>query len=145
MQRALVALVLLVSTIVFAAPGRVTVTDQAIVPRDPIELEGGNKPVIKPASYATLDAVAAALDSDKRIALVEIQSHTDTRGSADWNLEVSEARARAIYDYLVAKGVDARRLRAKGYGESRPLDKGTTAKAQARNRRIAFVILQRVT
>jgi outer membrane protein OmpA-like peptidoglycan-associated protein len=56
---------------------------------------------------------------------------------------VSQARAATIHSYLVGKGVDATRLRAKGYGETRPLDKRANAKAWAKNRRIAFVILAR--
>jgi outer membrane protein OmpA-like peptidoglycan-associated protein len=71
--------------------------------------------------------------------------HTDARGNDQWNLELSEKRAQAIYDYLVAKGVAADRLRAKGYGETKPIDKRANEAAWAKNRRTELRILQRKT
>ena len=94
-------------------------------------------------SPAMLDQVAAALVADPTITLVEIQVHTDAQGSDEYNLKMSQQRAQAIQAHLVSKGVDAARLRAKGYGETKPLDKGTSAKARAKNRRTEFVILKR--
>jgi outer membrane protein OmpA-like peptidoglycan-associated protein len=125
-----------------AAAADVKVTTKQIV-TDPIFFETG-KADIMATSYATLDHVAAAF-RDQKIGLVEIGVHTDSRGRDKWNLELSEKRATAIYDYLVAKGVAATRLRAKGYGETRPLDKRANAAAWAKNRRTEFVILQRKT
>ena len=48
---------------------------------------------------------------------VEIRSHTDAKGSATYNLELSQKRARSVYDYLISKGIDRSRLTFKGYGE----------------------------
>jgi outer membrane protein OmpA-like peptidoglycan-associated protein len=141
---ALCALVILAATAVADRSKLVVVTTKEIVLRDPVTFEAG-KAVIRPESFAVLDALGATLTADPRIAFVEIQVHTDARGAAAWNLRLSQARAEAIYQYLVDRGIDARRLRAKGYGETRPIDKGHDAKAQARNRRTAFVIRQRVT
>jgi len=126
------------------AAKRVVVTTKTIELLDQVYFELG-KPVIKAESYAILDALVATLKTDKRIGLVEIQGHTDARGNDAYNLEISEQRAQAILQYLVDKGVDAKRLRAKGYGETKPLDKAANAKAWAKNRRMAFVILQRIT
>ena len=133
-------LILLAFTAVAAADVKVT-TKQIVT--DPIFFETG-KATIMAQSHATLDAVAAAF-SDKKIGLVEIGVHTDSRGMDKWNLELSEKRAIAIHDYLVAKGVAATRLRAKGYGETRPIDKRANEAAWAKNRRTEFVILQRKT
>ena len=135
------ALVILLALTTLAAAD-VKVTTKQIV-TDPIYFETG-KASVKPDSYATLDAVVAALRDDK-IGLVEIGVHSDSRGSDKWNLELSAKRATAIYDYLVAKGVAATRLRAKGYGETRPIDKRGNEAAWAKNRRTEFVILQRKT
>ncbi len=66
---------------------------------------------------------------------VEIAGHTDDVGPSDYNQRLSEARAKAVYDYLVAKGVDPSRLTYKGYGETQPLVRDTTEWARARNRR----------
>ncbi len=119
----------------------VTVTGGKLVLRDQIYFDSG-KATIKSQSFTILDAVVATLVSNKKIGLVEIGVHTDARGDSKWNLELSEARAQAIYTYLVDKGIETKRLRAKGYGESRPLDKGSNAAAWAKNRRTEFVIVQ---
>jgi outer membrane protein OmpA-like peptidoglycan-associated protein len=125
-------------------PKPVVVTDTALVLRDPIYFETG-KAVIKQESYLLLDAVAATLATDPKLALIEIGVHTDERGADTWNREISQKRADAIAAYLVSKQIDARRLRAVGYGESRPLDKHHDEKAWAKNRRTEFTILQRIT
>jgi len=122
----------------------VTITDKTIELASPIYFETA-KPVIKQESFATLDALAAAIKADKHLAMIEIQAHTDERGDNKWNLEISQHRADAILQALVDRGVDAKRLRATGYGETRPLDKHHNAAAWAKNRRIALVILQRIT
>jgi len=140
-MRALVVLLLL-SAHAFAGP--VTVTKTEIKISRQIFFDFG-KPTIKTESYVILDHVAAAMTKDKKIGFVEIQVHTDARGNDQWNLDLSQKRADAIRDYLVGKGIADTRLRAKGYGETKPIDKGTSAKAMARNRRTQFVIVQRVT
>jgi outer membrane protein OmpA-like peptidoglycan-associated protein len=134
-------LLLLVWTAVAAADVKVT-TKQIIT--DPIYFETG-KAEIKAESHPTLDAIVAVFAREKKLGLVEIGVHTDSRGNDEFNLKLSEKRATAIYDYLVAKGVDATRLRAKGYGETRPIDKRANEAAWAKNRRTEFVILQRKT
>ncbi len=143
MSRVLVIL-LLTAALARADSGPVTITDSQIVLRDPIYFETG-KPVIKKESFAELDALAATLAQAKQLTLIEIGSHTDERGSSEYNLEISQQRADAIRDYLVGKGIDGQRLRAKGYGESKPLDKHHNAAAWAKNRRTELVILQRTS
>lgn len=136
-----VLLLLLALTTLAAADVRVT-PKQIIT--DPIFFET-NKAVIKKESVPTLDHVVAAIKNDRKIGLVEIGVHTDARGNDDYNLELSQKRADAIRDYLVGKGVDATMLRAKGYGETKPIDKRATSEAWAKNRRTEFLVLQRKT
>ena len=52
---------------------------------------------------------------------IEIGGHTDTRGDDKDNLKLSNDRAKAVYDYIVAKGIDAKRMSFKGYGETKPV------------------------
>ena len=135
---------ILIALTAVAAAAPVTVTKTEIKISKPIFFDAG-KPTIKSESRVILDHIAAAMTKDQKIGLVEIGVHTDARGNDEWNLELSQKRADAIHAYLVGKGIDANRLRAKGYGETKPLDKGTSAAAMARNRRTQLVILQRHT
>ena len=73
---------------------------------------------------------------------VRVEGHTDDVGSAKKNLELSQARAEAVREQLIAKGIEPDQLQAIGYGNSRPLDKRRTAEARARNRRVEFIIVE---
>lgn len=104
------------------------------------------KAEIKPESYPVLD------DAAKTIKLVlggspttklEIQGHTDNRGTDEYNMTLSENRAGSVKDYLVTKhGIEGARLVAKGYGESKPVASNNTEEGQTKNRRVEFVILK---
>ena len=137
-MRTAILVLALVASPAFAG---VNVTDKELVLSDTIYFDVG-KATIKTQSHAILDEVAATLKAQKKIALVEIQVHTDARGSDTFNLEMSQKRAQAVYTYLVRKGVPAKRLRAKGYGETQPLDKAANEAAWAKNRRTVFVIVR---
>ena len=96
---------------------------------------------IQPESRPTLQGAAKILKENPGIS-VEIQGHTDSRGSDAYNLRLSDRRAQAVVDYLVRNlGIDAGRLTAKGYGESRPIADNDTDDGRAINRRVDFVIL----
>lgn len=103
---------------------------------------GVNNANISPVSLPLIDALGG-IATLCRAFQVEIGAHTDTRGADDYNMRVSQERADAIRNYLVGKGVSEDTLKAVGYGESRPIDTGTTAEAHARNRRTEFTIIQR--
>ncbi|MBR4918120.1 MAG: OmpA family protein [Bacteroidales bacterium] len=74
---------------------------------------------------------------------VEIQGHTDNIGNDDANQKLSEQRAKAVYDYVIGKGIPANRLRYKGYGESQPIADNNTAIGRAKNRRTVFLIYEK--
>lgn len=92
-------------------------------------------------SFSLLDEVARVL-SDAPSLRVRIEGHTDTTGTEEHNRELSEARALSVRDYLIGKGIDPRRLDAKGAGSSEPLASNTTPDGRERNRRVEFVILE---
>jgi OOP family OmpA-OmpF porin len=71
----------------------------------------------------------------------EVAGHTDSRGDAAANMALSEARARAVIQYLVDDGLPGDRFVARGYGETRPIADNRTAEGRQRNRRIEFVQL----
>ena len=122
--------------------GRVVVTDTSIEILDKVYFEY-DKAVIKKESYGILDAVAATLEGNPDIALIEIQGHTDSRGNDAYNLDLSDRRAAAVKQYLVDKGINEGRLQSQGYGETVPLDRKKNEAAYAKNRRVEFLILKR--
>ena len=83
---------------------------------------------------------AVEILADNTATVLTVEGHTDDVGSDEDNLALSEARAQAVVDYLVAGGIDTARLTAIGYGESRPIADNDTAEGRAENRRIQFVV-----
>ncbi|MCL4767650.1 MAG: OmpA family protein [Hyphomicrobiaceae bacterium] len=73
-------------------------------------------------------------------AQIAIEGHTDAEGSPDRNQQLSERRAEAVVDYLVARGIPAGRLKAVGYGASRPVAPNDSPDSRAMNRRIEFIV-----
>jgi len=96
---------------------------------------------IKSDSYAELDRLVALL-SDIPDLKIEISGHTDNVGSVSFNELLSQRRADAVVNYLAGKGVDKKRLSAKGYGQSKPVDSNNTAEGKALNRRTEFEIIE---
>lgn len=86
-----------------------------------------------------LDQVVEFLKSDDKVSL-SIEGHTDARGSDTHNLTLSQARATAVRKYLSDKGIDGKRLLAKGYGEARPVASNDTDDGREANRRVEMVI-----
>lgn len=71
---------------------------------------------------------------------IEIEGHTDAEGTPERNQRLADRRARAVADYLIRAGVDAGKLAAVGYGETRPVAPNDTPENRARNRRIEFTV-----
>ncbi len=76
--------------------------------------------------------------------VIEIAGHTDSTGDAIANQRLSQDRANSVLEYLTERGVSADTLTARGYGESRPLDRGNTPAALTRNRRTEFIVRERL-
>jgi peptidoglycan-associated lipoprotein len=96
-----------------------SIEGQVIAAGGPIDFEHGS-PTLTPEAMATLDRVAALLRARAGIRIVDIEVRSDTRGSTLWNLRLTAARAQAIVDYLISRGIEPRRLRAAGLGEAQP-------------------------
>ncbi len=88
---------------------------------------------------AVLDQLAAAMATCPHVRL-EISGHADAKGPARRNLSLSERRARVVVGYLITKGIDAGRLAAVGYGETRPVAPNDSAQNRAKNRRIEIEV-----
>lgn len=74
---------------------------------------------------------------------IEISGHTDNEGSDMHNLALSQNRAQAVFDYLIASGIAAEKLSYKGYGESTPIDGNDTPEGRANNRRTEFKVVKK--
>jgi len=74
---------------------------------------------LRPESMVELDKLVETLNDNPHVT-IELMSHTDSRGSAEANIELSQKRAQSVVDYLIEKGIEEDRLSAKGYGESTP-------------------------
>jgi OOP family OmpA-OmpF porin len=82
-----------------------------------------------------LNEVSAVMKADPRLT-VEAQGHTDSTAAAEYNQRLSEARAMAVRDYFIKQGIAPERIRAIGFGETRPAAPNDTVEARARNRRV---------
>ena len=98
------------------------------------------KATLLEASLAELDRLAEALNRHPNLRL-EVGGHTDAVGSDTDNQLLSERRAKAVYDYLVQRGVNADRLTYRGYGESHPVADNDTPEGRAKNRRTTLTPL----
>jgi len=92
---------------------------------------------IKPASHEALTAMARTLRAFRDVK-VEVAGYTDSTGSADFNLKLSQKRAESVRSYLIARGVNPDQLVAVGYGIANPIASNETAEGRAQNRRIQF-------
>jgi outer membrane protein OmpA-like peptidoglycan-associated protein/tetratricopeptide (TPR) repeat protein len=100
-----------------------------------------DKTDLKPESEVELRKLIDMLNKNTRMK-IEISGHTDNKGTADYNQKLSENRAKAVYNYLIEKGIDKNRLSYKGYGLSKPIDTNDTEEGRANNRRTEFKVIE---
>jgi outer membrane protein OmpA-like peptidoglycan-associated protein len=98
------------------------------------------KSTIKHASAAELNELKEYLELKPSVK-IEIGGHTDDVGSDEDNMQLSQDRAEAVRNWLVRRGIDGDRIKAKGYGETRPVASNQTAEGRQKNRRTQVRIL----
>ncbi len=123
-------------------PSLVQVTEDDIKILQRIEFATGSDKIQGATSFAVLNAVASVLDIHKEIFLIEVAGHTDNVGVAAQNTQLSQKRAEAVVKYLVDKGIEAKRLQAKGYGPDKPIADNKQSAGRQKNRRVEFNILK---
>ena len=96
------------------------------------------KATIRPDSQPVIDQVVEMLKGNPALRL-GVEGHTDGVGTPESNKTLSQDRARAVVNALVAKGIDAARLAASGWGEEKPIADDTTEEGRAKNRRVELV------
>jgi outer membrane protein OmpA-like peptidoglycan-associated protein len=97
--------------------------------------------VILKKSEQTLTLVAQTLTKNMWINKIRIEGHTDNRGKEAYNIDLSRRRAESVLRFLELKGIDSRRMDAKGFGPTQPVAPNKTRAGRAKNRRVDFVIV----
>ncbi|MBS1120708.1 MAG: Outer rane lipoprotein omp16 precursor, partial [Deltaproteobacteria bacterium] len=120
-------------------PGLVVITGSQIVILEQVQFATDKDTILK-SSYPILQAVANTLTSVPTITSVSIEGHTDNKGASAHNQDLSERRAQSVMKWLVDHGIEAGRLSAHGFGDTRRLQDNATAAGRAKNRRVEFHI-----
>ena len=110
--------------------------------KEKINFESNGSAIAGGLSFEIIDQVAQVFKSNPGIR-VKIEGHTDSSGAADYNLKLSDSRANAVRKALIERGIEADRLEAIGYGESKPISSNSSSKGRAQNRRVEFNILKK--
>ena len=97
--------------------------------------------MLLPSSKAELEKLVDIMTDYPHLS-IEIGGHTDNIGSEAYNQKLSEARAKAVVDYLLEKKVNPVRLSYHGYGSIKPITSNATEAGQAKNRRVEFTVLR---
>jgi outer membrane protein OmpA-like peptidoglycan-associated protein len=101
-----------------------------------------NKWVLLPSSSSDLDKVVKFLSDNPKVE-IELSGHTDNIGKPDYNLDLSQKRADAVKNYVVSKGIDGKRIVAKGYGMNKPVSTNSTESGREQNRRVEFTVTKK--
>ncbi|MDI3283050.1 OmpA family protein [Polyangium sp. 15x6] len=123
-------------------PKAVRVTETEVIILQQVQFDTA-KATIRKVSDTLLDEVAAVLNEHPELIKVEVQGHTDSRGSKQLNTKLSQARADAVKAALAKRGVSADRMSTMGYGPDRPVGDNATEEGRQANRRVQFVILEK--
>jgi outer membrane protein OmpA-like peptidoglycan-associated protein len=89
-----------------------------------------------------LGEIVSLLKANPSIKKMRIEGHTDNRGNADFNLDLSKRRAASVRTWLVQHGIEDGRLESEGYGLTKPIDSNDTEAGRLANRRVEFKILE---
>jgi len=96
---------------------------------------------LTPEGCKRLDEIVQLLQASPKDKVL-IETYTDNVRSREMNIELSNKQAQSIYDYLVQKGIDASRIKAKGYGPDKPVASNDTVEGRAKNRRVEMIVLK---
>ncbi len=101
-----------------------------------------NKATLKSESFVELNQLVQLMQQKPTLE-IQISGHTDDVGEVPYNLDLSLRRAKTVREYLISKGISASRITFKGYGESKPLAKGTSEESRQLNRRVEFLVVKK--
>jgi outer membrane protein OmpA-like peptidoglycan-associated protein len=99
-----------------------------------------NKATLLPEAQSRLSQVAETLMSTNKNRKLVVEGHTDSQGSAAFNMELSQRRAEAVRSYLISRGYPAELIEARGIGKVRPIADNASSEGRANNRRVEIIV-----
>ncbi len=124
-----------------APPPRVVLTPSSIQINEKIQFALNSAEILH-ASDSLLDELAKLLKDNPQIELIQVEGHTDKTGGLEHNRKLSQRRADSVKAAMVARGIEAKRLVAKGFGPDRAIADNETEDGREKNRRVEFNIVK---
>lgn len=121
-------------------PKRVVLKKDKIEITEKIQFEF-NKAVIKEVSFDLLNEIVGVVQKNPHVLKIRIEGHASSEGPDQYNMQLSDRRAKAVMKFLVDKGVADTRLTAQGFGETKPIADNETEEGKIKNRRVEFNIV----
>jgi len=122
-------------------PARVEIRNNKIEFKEKIQFEV-NKSVILPTSFSLLDEITKIIKDNAHIKKIAIEGHASSEGDPKRNLTLSDERSKSVMKYIVDKGIDPKRMTAKGFGITKPIADNATEDGKEKNRRVEFNIVE---
>lgn len=130
---------LLIVSFGFRSQTKFTMDQSELVLPGQVYFETASDKIKLEESKTSLEHIKAYLSEKTYVTLLRIESHSDNSGTESTNQKLTESRAKAVYTWLVANGIDCKRLIATGFGSTKPKAENNTAEGKAQNRRISVV------
>jgi OOP family OmpA-OmpF porin len=116
-------------------PPKAKIKDKKIELNENVEFKTGSHELAN-VTDPVLDEVVQIMKDHTEIVRIRIEGHTDSVGTAKYNQDLSERRAKTVKEYLISHGIDASRTTSKGFGLTRPIADNKTDEGRAKNRRV---------
>jgi OOP family OmpA-OmpF porin len=122
-------------------PPRVELKDNKIEIHEKVQFEYNSANILE-VSHSLLNEVGDVIKKTPRIKKIQVEGHVSSDGSDDYNMRLSDKRAKAVRAYLITQGVAKEKLVAKGFGETKPIADNETEAGREKNRRVEFNIVE---
>ena len=122
-------------------PPRVELKDDKIEIHEKVQFEYNSANILE-VSHSLLNEVADVIKKTPRIKKIQVEGHASSDGADDYNLTLSDKRAKAVRAYLTTQGVGKDKLVAKGFGETKPIADNESEAGREKNRRVEFNIIE---
>lgn len=122
-------------------PPRVELKEDRIEIHEKVQFEYNSANILE-VSHSLLNEVADVIKKTPRIKKIQVEGHASSDGADDYNMKLSDKRAKSVRAYLISQGVAEGKLVAKGFGETKPIADNATEEGKEKNRRVEFNIIE---